>query len=672
MPRDVLRRLALIVGLVLLVSGFALVTHAGVASADGAPGANKIVIFPNWQSYSHVSDGYGDSQCINACVGEEVGPPSSFSFQYRGGPVYLSGCPGTEFSYWAADDGVQLDVTRGDGTPAGHYFDSFTFQKPPVDVSFLFNLGDNQITAHVVDRMGPEWSMPYVCLAIPLDTQPPITVASANKADHTVYSFGQWTNQSVTVSLSASDQPNPGGWGVKATYYTVDDGATQTYGGPFVLTTEGHYVIQFWSVDNANNVEDRTRSQNTVAVWIDKTPPSAPVASFAPGAVYNDGTINWYKDQVTVSFSDSTDPNLADGTPGSDHVTYSGPETFDATGTYSYSGTAGDLAGNVSSATTGTVGVDATPPQILCAQPDGQWHPTDITLTCQASDQGAGLANPSDVSFTLSTDVPDGTETADAYTESHQVCDLVGHCVTAGPIGGNMIDKKPPVTTASGQTAAGQSYTFGSWTDQAVTVTLSAVDGGSGVGTTYYAIDTAGCQPDALTACQTYATPVTLSDLGPHTISYFSVDKVGNLEAMHQVSVNLFAYATGGQFVVGDQSAGANPVGATVTFWSAKWWMDNALTSSPRGAGPAAFKGFVDTNASPAIGSTWTSSPGNSGNPPASVPEYLGVILSSSVSQSGSVISGNVVNIMVVKVEPGYQGNPGHAGIGTIVGEVTP
>ena len=59
--------------------------------------------------------------------------------------------------------------------------------------------------------------------------------------------------------------------------------------------------------------------------------------------------------------------------------------------------------------------------------------------------------------------------------------------------------------------------------------------------------------------------------------------------------------------------------------------------------------------------------PGNSTGPPDSVPEYMAVIVSSSITKSGSAISGNNRKMVVVKTEAGYDSNPGHAGTGTVV-----
>lgn len=116
----------------------------------------------------------------------------------------------------------------------------------------------------------------------------------------------------------------------------------------------------------------------------------------------------------------------------------------------------------------------------------------------------------------------------------------------------------------------------------------------------------------------------------------------------------------GGAFVVGDRSA----TGA-VTFWGAQWWKLNSLSG---GSAPAAFKGFAGAPATPACGVDWTTAPGNSPPPPAGpLPPLMGVIVSSSISQSGSTISGNTVHIVIVQTNPGYDANPGHAGTGTVV-----
>lgn len=43
------------------------------------------------------------------------------------------------------------------------------------------------------------------------------------------------------------------------------------------------------------------------------------------------------------------------------------------------------------------------------------------------------------------------------------------------------------------------------------------------------------------------------------------------------------------------------------------------------------------------------------------------VVVSSNITKSGPTISGNVVQVIVVKTNPGYGPNPGHEGTGTVL-----
>jgi len=128
-------------------------------------------------------------------------------------------------------------------------------------------------------------------------------------------------------------------------------------------------------------------------------------------------------------------------------------------------------------------------------------------------------------------------------------------------------------------------------------------------------------------------------------------------------------FTAGGTFVVGDLTVGplSGAIGKSVTFWGAQWWKLNSLSG---GTGPAAFKGFEDAPATPVCGVPWTARPGNSTPPPATIPAYIAIIVSSTVSQSGSTISGDIPHLVIVKTDAGYAGNPGHAGTGTIVATV--
>jgi hypothetical protein len=137
-------------------------------------------------------------------------------------------------------------------------------------------------------------------------------------------------------------------------------------------------------------------------------------------------------------------------------------------------------------------------------------------------------------------------------------------------------------------------------------------------------------------------------------------------DATDNVSIPAAAFPAGGNFVVGDLTVGplAQAAGKAVTFWGAQWWKLNSLSG---GDGPAAFKGFEDSPAIPSCGVNWTSQPGNSTPPPDTIPPFMVIIVSSLITKSGSSIGGDTPHLVVVQTNPGYQGNPGHAGTGTIV-----
>jgi uncharacterized membrane protein YgcG len=90
---------------------------------------------------------------------------------------------------------------------------------------------------------------------------------------------------------------------------------------------------------------------------------------------------------------------------------------------------------------------DAAPPSVSCQQPDSAWHADEVSLACTVLDAGTGLANPADASFSLSTNVGDGNESANAYTGTRRVCDLADNCVTAGPLGPIKVDRQAPRIT---------------------------------------------------------------------------------------------------------------------------------------------------------------------------------------------------------------------------------
>jgi hypothetical protein len=258
----------------------------------------------------------------------------------------------------------------------------------------------------------------------------------------------------------------------------------------------------------------------------DTIPPTTTAAlSPQPNAV------GWSSSNVTVTLNSTDNP----GGSGVKQITYSAsgaqslasttvnvssvPIVISTEGTTTVSFFATDNAGNVEIANTLTVRLDKTPPSTSCGAADSLWHAADVSIQCTASDAGSGLANSSDASFVLSTAVPVGTETAGAPTGTRSVCDVSGNCANAGPIGGNMIDKKPPSISIT--TPANTNYLLG----QGIGANYACADGGSGVA--------------ACTGTVAQGSGIDTSSVGSKTFTVNATDKVGNLSSPQAVTYSV-------------------------------------------------------------------------------------------------------------------------------------
>ena len=285
---------------------------------------------------------------------------------------------------------------------------------------------------------------------------------------------------------------------------------------------------------------------------------------------------------------------------------------------------------------------------------DGAAHTASGTATGVLGESLAGL------NMTGTTHSNAGT-----YADTWTFADPAGNYVSAT---GNVNDAIAMAASMTSLTSSSASHVTAS--GQAVTFTAS-VSSPSGVptGTVQFQIDGVNSGAPVALVNGTAAFSTTALAVGQHAIVAVyggNNNVVGSTSA--PMNHLVFAYTAGGNFVIGDRNAA---IGTPVTFWSAQWEKTNSLSGGPS---QASFKGFANSTstAPPAGGGTWTTNPGNSSNPPASIGSYIAVIVSSSVTKSGSTISGNTVRVVIVRTDAGYQANPGHAGTGTVVAVVTP
>lgn len=151
------------------------------------------------------------------------------------------------------------------------------------------------------------------------------------------------------------------------------------------------------------------------------------------------------------------------------------------------------------------------------------------------------------------------------------------------------------------------------------------------------------------------------AQLGPHTVTV-TVSDVGGSQVSTTLDVITYEFTPNGNFAIAPAE-----VGQPVEFWGARWPAEN--WSAP----PAAFKGWAGgSETPPTCRGSWTGAPGDSLLPPASVPSYVAVLETGRVSKQGATLDGSIEGAAVVRTEPGYGSDPGHAGLGTVIAQICP
>jgi hypothetical protein len=165
---------------------------------------------------------------------------------------------------------------------------------------------------------------------------------------------------------------------------------------------------------------------------------------------------------------------------------------------------------------------------------------------------------------------------------------------------------------------------------------------------------------------------VSCTKLGPYVLE-LSVDDGHNTPVKSDANLVVFTYPATGRFVLGNgavTTALAATTPATVTFWSPIWPRLNPLVNSPLSMAPLSFRGLANSTSSspPSCGGSWTGTTSYTTLAPATVPTYMGVLVSSKITLASTKLSGDIKRIVVVKTNPGYSNAQGGSGTGTIVG----
>ena len=367
-----------------------------------------------------------------------------------------------------------------------------------------------------------------------------------------------------------------------------------------------------------------------------------------------------------------------------DSGTGSGPtpsHTYAASGTYNVTLTVKDDAGLTASVVHQVVVVQRPTVTTYTGATTGDYHDT-VTLSGTLDDaETAGPLAGQTLSFTLGTQSCSGVTDAFGFASCDVLLNQVpgAYTVTASFAGdsvyGASSDSTDFALTREETTLTYTGPTVILANASSLTVSATLLEDGSvppspSGQTVTFTLGAQSCSgtTDASGNVSCTISPVS-SQLGNQTVTSVFAGDAYYLPSSDSDQVVVFAFPSRGAFTLGDLTA-AGAGSNTVTWWSHSW---SSLNSLSGGQAPASFKGFASDVTLPSMsppelcGTTFTARPGNSGNPPDTVPEYMGVLVASSVSQSGSTINGTWGSIVVVHTDAGYGPNPGHPGTGTIV-----
>jgi PKD repeat protein len=370
--------------------------------------------------------------------------------------------------------------------------------------------------------------------------------------------------------------------------------------------------------------------------------------------------------------------NFGDGGTGS------GPNpshTYAAMGTYNVTLTVKDDAGLTASVVHQVVVVQRPTVTTYTGDTTGDYHdPVTLSGTLVDAATSGPLAGEA-MMFTI------GTQSCSAFTNGSGAasCSLVlnqipgSYTVTASFVGDSVYapssDTQPFSITREETTLMYTGPTVIVANASSLTVSATLLEDGSvppspSGQTITFTLGAQSCSgtTDASGNASCIISPVS-SQLGNQTITSVFAGDAYYVGSSDSDQIVVFAFPSRGAFTLGDLTvagAGSN----TVTWWSHSWASLNSLAG---GQAPSSFKGFASDVALPQMsppelcGTTFTARPGNSGHPPETVPEYMGVLVTGSVTQSGSTLNGTWGGIVVVHTNPGYGPNPGHPGTGTVV-----
>lgn len=366
--------------------------------------------------------------------------------QSQGGHVNIS-CQAMDSGAGVAN--LYVEVEYPDGSSANFTMDYIHCTTYYRNESYSV-LGTYNYTIYAVDVLGNDLTTAQHQFTITSagDTTPPETTATLDPPSPD--GAGGWYASPVEVTLIATDDDS----GVDYTRYRINNGTWGTYSAPFVVSANGHYQVDFYSVDNAGNVEP----VDSVTFKINITVPTT-VATFNPSEP--DGDNGWYLGPVEVTLT-ASDPDGIDYTTyrvgNGAWQTYTGPFNISAEGVNVLEFYSVDNEGTTEDVKSEVVKIDTEAPAVSLMRPElGYFYLFDrqlipltggrtvsfgrLTVTAAAVDDTSGINN---VTFYLNNEPQNidlqrpyqWTWSNDIGTKALHVvsADRAGHTATSGTI----------------------------------------------------------------------------------------------------------------------------------------------------------------------------------------------------------------------------------------------
>ena len=356
----------------------------------------------------------------------------------------------------------------------------------------------------------------------PSDEEPPTTQADVGEPSYAAGGTTYVTSQ-TPITLTATDNV-----GVASVHYCIDGGGWVVVLGSSTTVYleglgDGYHTIEYYAVDLAGNEEEA----KSITLYLDDTPPTTS-ASFD-------------EESLTLALTATDEGCGVNATyyrvvGYTDWQLYAGPIDFSGyePGNYTVEFYSVDNLGNQESVKSTLVEVvDKQPPSTQASIGDPSysngttWFVTSQTpITLNATDNVGVSAIRYRIDGGEWIEVPGSTVmiylngTDGVHTIDYYAVDASGNVEEVNSLT-LYLDNTPPTTSAN-------------FDDEALTLTLSASDGGCGVNATYYRVV-------GYTDWQLYAGPIDFSEYDPGTyqVEFYSVDNLGNQEEVKTTTVEV-------------------------------------------------------------------------------------------------------------------------------------